>query len=156
VNQYLNVNLNFNILSGCPDSNRNILSTTDCQPACPDYFGEPVEGGLLKEIQMKYYYVYILKCNDDSYYTGVTNDIEKRIREHNGDHAVTSYTYNRRPVQLVYSQQFNDIKQAIELEKQIKGWSRKKKEALINEDWEKLKLYSKNYTDLKKNSSNKL
>jgi putative endonuclease len=57
---------------------------------------------------------------------------------------------------LVYSQQFNDIKQAIELEKQIKGWSRKKKEALLNEDWGKLKLYSKNYTDLKKNSSNKL
>ncbi|MGB5007260.1 MAG: GIY-YIG nuclease family protein [Ferruginibacter sp.] len=105
---------------------------------------------------MKYYYVYILKCNDDSYYTGVTNDIEKRLREHNSDHAVTSYTFNRRPVQLVYSQQFNDIKQAIELEKQIKGWSRKKKEALINEDWEKLKLFSKNYTDLKKNSSNKL
>ena len=52
---------------------------------------------------------------------------------------------------MVYSQQFNDIKQAIELEKQIKGWSRRKKEALINEEWEKLKLYSKNYTDLKKN-----
>lgn len=100
---------------------------------------------------MRYYYVYILKCNDDSYYTGVTNDIEKRLREHNGDYAVSSYTFNRRPVQLVYCQQFNDIKQAIELEKQIKGWSRKKKEALINEDWEKLKLYSKNYTDVKKN-----
>ena len=76
---------------------------------------------------MKYYYVYILKCNDDSYYTGVTNDIEKRLGEHNSDHSVTAYTYKRRPVQLVYCQQFNDIKQAIELEKQIKGWSRKKK-----------------------------
>lgn len=51
---------------------------------------------------------------------------------------------------LVYSQQFQDVKQAIELEKQIKGWTRRKKEALINEDWEKLKLYSKNYTQFKK------
>jgi len=102
---------------------------------------------------MKFYYVYILKCNDGSYYTGVTNNIEKRFTEHNNDNSTTSYTYKRRPVELVYSQQFNDIKQAIELEKQIKGWSRRKKEALINEDWEKLKLYSKNYTDLKKNGN---
>ena len=99
---------------------------------------------------MKNYYVYILKCNDGSYYTGVTNNIEKRLAEHNSDNSVTSYTFKRRPVELVYCHEFNDIKQAIELEKQIKGWSRRKKEALINEDWEKLKLYSKNYTDLRK------
>ena len=99
---------------------------------------------------MKNYYVYILKCTDGSYYTGVTNNIEKRLAEHNSDNSVTSYTFKRRPVELVYCQEFNDIKQAIELEKQIKGWSRRKKEALINEDWEKLKLYSKNYTDLRK------
>ena len=102
---------------------------------------------------MKNYYVYILKCNDGSFYTGVTNNIEKRVAEHNSDYSVTAYTFKRRPVQLVYSQQFNDIKQAIELEKQIKGWSRRKKEALINEDWEKLKLYSKNYTDSKKDGN---
>ena len=59
---------------------------------------------------------------------------------------MTAYTSKRRPVELMYCQQFNDINQAIELEKQIKGWSRRKKEALIKEDWEKLKLYSKNYT----------
>jgi putative endonuclease len=96
---------------------------------------------------MKNYYVYILKCNDGSYYTGVTNNIEKRLGEHNSNCSVTAYTFKRRPVELVYSQQFNDIKQAIELEKQIKGWTRRKKEALINEDWGKLKFYSKNYTD---------
>ena len=99
---------------------------------------------------MKYYYVYILKCNDGSYYTGVTNNIEKRLGEHNSGDSITSYTFKRRPVELVYNQQFNDIKQAIELEKQIKGWSRRKEEALINEDWKKLRLYSKNYTVLKK------
>ncbi len=102
---------------------------------------------------MKFYYAYILKCSDGNYYTGVTNNVEKRLVEHNSSDSVTSYTFKRRPVVLVYYQQFNDIKQAIELEKQIKGWSRKKKETLINEDWEKLKLYSKNYTDLKKNDS---
>ncbi len=53
-------------------------------------------------------------------------------------------------MQLIYSQQFNDIKQAIELEEQIKGWTRRKKEALINEDWENLKRLSKNYTDFGK------
>ena len=102
---------------------------------------------------MKFYYVYILKCNDDSYYTGVSNNMEKRLSEHNSDDSATSYTSKRKPVELVYCQQFNDIKQAIELEKQIKGWSRRKKEALINEDWEKLKLYSKNYTDSRKSGS---
>jgi putative endonuclease len=99
---------------------------------------------------MKCYYVYILKCNDGSYYTGVTNNVEKRLTEHNSDNSTTSYTFKRRPVELVYCQEFNDIKQAIELEKQIKGWTRRKKEALINEDWEKLKFYSRNYKDLKR------
>ncbi|MEO6254326.1 MAG: GIY-YIG nuclease family protein [Ferruginibacter sp.] len=64
---------------------------------------------------MKYYYVYILKCSDGSYYTGVTNNIEKRLAEHNSENSVTAYAFKRRPVQLVYCQEFNDIKQAIEL-----------------------------------------
>ena len=97
---------------------------------------------------MRDYFVYILKCNDDSYYTGVTNNLERRLAEHNSGGALTSYTFNRRPLTLVFSQQCNDIKQAISLEKQLKGWSRKKKEAFINGEWEKLKLLSKNYTDL--------
>lgn len=66
---------------------------------------------------MKSYFVYILKCADGSYYTGVTNNIENRLAEHNCDNSGTSYTSKRRPVLLVYCQQFNDIKQAIELEK---------------------------------------
>ena len=94
---------------------------------------------------MKKSFVYILLCNDDSYYTGVTNDIDRRLHEHNHSDN-DSYTSKRRPLTLVYSQEFNDIRQAIALEKQIKGWTRKKKQALINEDWEKLKLLSRNYT----------
>lgn len=95
---------------------------------------------------MNSYYVYILKCNDQSYYTGVTNNLDRRLAEHNSSGNNINYTSTRRPLELVFSQEFFDIKQAIALEKQIKGWSRKKKTAFIEEDWLKLKALSKNYT----------
>ena len=79
---------------------------------------------------MKDYYVYILKCFDGSYYAGVTNDLNKRLNEHQSG-LIKGFTSSRLPVELVYSARFQDINQAIRLEKQIKGWSRKKKEALI-------------------------
>ena len=82
---------------------------------------------------MKDYFVYILKCSDDSYYTGVTNNLEKRINEHQSG-IIKGYTSKKLPVKLVFSERFNDITQAIKFEKQIKGWSRKKKEALINQN----------------------
>ncbi|WP_262150034.1 GIY-YIG nuclease family protein [Chryseobacterium foetidum] len=85
---------------------------------------------------MLLYYVYIVKCSDNSYYTGVTNDLERRINEHNDGNKPESYTYKRRLVELVFYYEFNDINQAIEFEKQVKGWSRKKKEAIINDNWE--------------------
>ncbi|WP_336665037.1 GIY-YIG nuclease family protein [Elizabethkingia meningoseptica] len=93
---------------------------------------------------MKTYYVYIVKCSDNSYYTGVTNDLDKRINEHNSGYNPESYTYLRRPVELVFHYESNDINQAIAFEKQIKGWSRKKKEAIINDDWDLLPELSKN------------
>lgn len=86
---------------------------------------------------MKDYFVYILKCSDDSYYTGVTNNLEKRISEHNSG-IIKGYTSTRLPVKLVFSERFSDIHQAIRFEKQVKGWSRKKKEALINRDFDLL------------------
>ena len=82
---------------------------------------------------MKDYFVYILKCSDDSYYTGVTNNLEKRINEHQSG-IIKGYTSKKLPVKLVFSERFNDITQAIKFEKQIKGWSRKKKEVLINQN----------------------
>lgn len=91
---------------------------------------------------MNQYYVYILKCSDDSYYTGVTNNLNKRINQHNLGVDITSYTYKRRPLQLAYFELFKDIEQAIAFEKQIKGWSRKKKEALIKNNWQRIKEYS--------------
>lgn len=91
---------------------------------------------------MKQYFVYILKCYDNSYYTGVTSDLESRLIKHQSGHYPESYTHSRRPVQLVFYNEFNEIDQAIAFEKQVKGWSRKKKEAIINNNWEKLKELS--------------
>jgi len=95
----------------------------------------------------KTYWVYILKCNDESYYAGVTNNIDGRIWEHNNDLDKKHYTYKRRPVKLVYCEDYNDINSAITREKQIKGWSRKKKEALINSNFKELSKLSKGRKD---------
>ncbi|MBK8367418.1 MAG: GIY-YIG nuclease family protein [Bacteroidetes bacterium] len=87
---------------------------------------------------VKYLYVYIIKCNDGTYYTGVTNNIEKRLVEHNEGIHKESYTYFRRPVELAFCELFSDYNLAIQWEKKIKKWSAKKKEALINSDWKRL------------------
>lgn len=87
---------------------------------------------------MKTYFVYMLRCSDNSYYVGVTNNIERRIKEHESGFHENCYTFKRRPITLVWFERFANIKQAIDFEKQIKGWSRKKKEALINDDWNKI------------------
>lgn len=87
---------------------------------------------------MKQYYVYILKCADNSYYTGVTSDIDSRLSQHQSGYYPESYTHSRRPVELVFYCEFNDIEQAISFEKQVKGWSRKKREAIINDNWDLL------------------
>jgi putative endonuclease len=94
---------------------------------------------------MKTYYIYILQCSDGSYYTGVTNDVEKRFYEHQEGLIEGCYTHNKRPVKLMYVEDFIDIVEAISREKQIKGWTRKKKEALIAKDFEKLVGLSKSY-----------
>ncbi len=91
---------------------------------------------------MKRFFVYILKCSDQSYYTGVTNSIDRRLAEHNEGTDPFCYTFKRRPVNLVFVQEFMDVKEAISFEKQIKGWSRKKKEAIIQDRWELLKSYA--------------
>lgn len=84
------------------------------------------------------YYVYILLCSDGSYYTGVTNNIYLRLAQHNAGLDKSAYTYSRRPLKLVFSEEFNSVFEAIKLEKQIKGWSRLKKEALIRRDYGEL------------------
>jgi len=88
------------------------------------------------------YFVYILQCADGSYYVGVTNDLEVRLEQHQIGYDPKSYTFTRRPIVLKYYQRFTLIEQAIEFEKQLKGWSRKKKEALFDENWEEVKRLS--------------
>lgn len=92
---------------------------------------------------MKQYHVYILKCSDNSYYTGITNDVERRFSEHEEGLNTDCYTYKRRPVKLVFNELFTDVNQAIAFEKQVKGWRRVKKEAIINGDWHLLPELSK-------------
>lgn len=94
-------------------------------------------------MRQKFLYVYILSCADDSFYTGVSNNPERRVEEHNIGFDKDSYTYNRRPVKMVYWERFTDYALAISWEKKIKRWSRKKKEALIKGNWERLREEAK-------------
>ena len=82
------------------------------------------------------YYVYILKCADGSYYTGSTDDLAKRLWQHQEGVMPGSYTISRRPVDLVWSEEVATYHEALTHERQIKGWSRAKKWALIRGDFE--------------------
>jgi putative endonuclease len=90
-----------------------------------------------------YMFIYILRCSDGTYYTGVTNNLDYRLNQHKWGINKDSYTHSRRPVEVVFWEGFQDAKYAIEWEKKIKSWSRKKKEALINGDFELLPDLSK-------------
>ena len=92
---------------------------------------------------MQQSFVYILKCYDDSYYTGVTSNLAQRLFQHESGFFPSCYTFNKRPIQLVFYCEFTDINFAIKTEKQIKKWSRAKKEALINDEYENLSNLSK-------------
>ncbi len=88
-------------------------------------------------------WLYILKCADGSYYTGTTRATLKfRLAEHNRGH-YDGYTAKRLPATLVYSQWFDRISDAIAGERQVKGWWRAKKEALMRGDFEALKVLAK-------------
>jgi len=82
-------------------------------------------------------WVYILQCSDGSYYTGSTTDIDARVFDHENG-AYDGYTASRRPVKLIWSDDFPNMEQVFEVERQIKGWTRKKKEALMKGDMELL------------------
>ena len=83
------------------------------------------------------FWVYMLQCADDSYYVGHTNDLEQRILQHQtGD--LQGYTATRRPLRVVFTQEFPSREEALAAELQIKGWSRKKKHALVRGDWSEM------------------
>ena len=84
------------------------------------------------------YYIYILKCKDGTYYTGYTNNIEKRVSIHN-DKKGAKYTRGRTPVTLVYEESFETKTEALKREYMIKQMSRAEKEALIHSKAEELR-----------------
>ncbi len=89
-------------------------------------------------------WAYMLRCSDGSYYVGSHRGeyVEQRVREHQSGFG-GGYTKHRLPVELIWCQHFERITDAIAAERQIKGWSRKKKEALIHKDWDGIKMLSK-------------
>jgi putative endonuclease len=92
-------------------------------------------------------WMYILKCTDGSYYVGSTNNIELRLQQHqNGEGA--NHTKKRLPITLVYIEEFEQIDEAFYREKQVQGWNRKKKEALIYNQQDELPKLSLAYRDL--------
>ena len=97
-------------------------------------------------------YMYILKCSDGTYYTGSTTNLALRIVQHQAGKG-SNYTRKRLPVKLVYYEEYDRVDFAFAREKQIQGWSRKKKEALINKEYHKLPELSRNYTEYKKDKT---
>ncbi|MCX6833084.1 MAG: GIY-YIG nuclease family protein [candidate division Zixibacteria bacterium] len=89
------------------------------------------------------FWVYILRCADGSYYTGHTDNLERRIGQHTTGAIVSCYTFKRRPLELVFSQEFTTREEAKAAERQIKGWSRKKKEAMMRGDWAEVSRLAK-------------
>jgi predicted GIY-YIG superfamily endonuclease len=85
------------------------------------------------------FYVYILRCADGSPYIGHTSNIDDRVIRHNEGRAECAYTINRRPVAMAYSETFDSRAMAVRRERQIKRWTRAKKEALIAGDLKLLK-----------------
>jgi predicted GIY-YIG superfamily endonuclease len=93
------------------------------------------------------FWVYILRCADGSYYTGHTDNLETRIVQHVTGAIPSCYTFNRRPVECVFSQEFPTREEALASEQQIKGWGRKKKEAMVRGDWAEVSRLARSSVD---------
>lgn len=89
------------------------------------------------------FWVYILECSDKSFYTDHSDNLEQRIAQHEAGYFSGCYTSSRRPLTLKFSQEFESRELALASERQIKGWSRKKKQAMIDQDWDLLKALAK-------------
>jgi predicted GIY-YIG superfamily endonuclease len=87
------------------------------------------------------FWAYMLRCADGRYYTGHTDNLERRIGEHQS--GVCAYTSRRLPVELVWSETFVSRIEAMETERMVGGWSRAKKEALIAGDWERVSFFAR-------------
>jgi predicted GIY-YIG superfamily endonuclease len=95
---------------------------------------------IYKNLIQDVYFIYILHCKDGSYYVGLTNDLVRRFEEHSKGVYPSCYTFKKRPVNLVYFETCPFVEDAANREKQLKGWSRIKKKALIERNYHKLAL----------------
>ncbi|MCI0556138.1 MAG: GIY-YIG nuclease family protein [Anaerolineae bacterium] len=91
-------------------------------------------------------WMYILQCSDDSYYVGSTRNLDLRFSQHQSRKG-SRYTSGRLPVQLVYCEEYDRVSDAFYREKQIQGWTRRKREALINGSPELLPVLAKKVFD---------
>lgn len=101
------------------------------------FAGEDIQKGevILAQVDsLPLHFVYILECADGSLYVGATNNLEKRLNEHNHAKRGAHYTKIRRPVTLKYSESFSTLADARKREAELKGWRREKKMALINKN----------------------
>ena len=94
------------------------------------------------------FWVYILRCVDGSYYTGHTDNLEKRMGQYYAGEC-EGYVAARLPVKLAWSQECATRYEALSAEQQIKGWSRKKKEAMMRDDWNEVSILAKNKTTVR-------
>ncbi len=92
---------------------------------------------------LKRFYVYMLRCSDDSFYVGITSNIEQRLAQHESGWDERCYTFKRRPLRCVHVSEFRTFNEAVFVEKRLKGWSRAKKIALANDDWSEVQLMAK-------------
>ena len=116
--------------------------STPCLEGLNNPFVLSLSKDAVRDIDIVGFYVYILHCADGSYYTGHTDDLESRMYAHYAG-LVPGYTATRMPVSLEFSEEFPTRYEALERERQVKGWSRRKKEALIDRDWGLLRELSK-------------
>jgi putative endonuclease len=93
------------------------------------------------------FWVYVLRCSDGSYYTGHTDNLEIRIAQHGAGEDPACYTFARRPVECVFAQEFSTREEALASERQVKGWSRKKKEAMMRGDWSEVSRLARSSVD---------
>ena len=98
-------------------------------------------------------WMYILQCSDQSYYVGSTKDLERRLSQHQRGTG-SRYTCGRLPIQLVYCEEYDRVTDAFYREKQVQGWTRRKREALINGSPELLPMFAKKIFDKSKIKDN--
>jgi putative endonuclease len=89
------------------------------------------------------FWMYMLRCSDDSFYVGHTDNINLRIAQHEQGSIPSCHTYWRRPVELVFVQDFGTREEALAMERRVKGWSRAKKAALCQRNWKEISRLAK-------------